>query len=531
MVRVTTGASAWSGVQASTIIEVLREACVEDPAAAALVFEDGLVVTRGALRDRVESFAGYLHGRLSPGQRIGVMLGNRAEWMVAWFAAAGCGLTVVSMNPSAQEHDAGHVIRDSNARLVITDVEHASLVSRLRESCPELEDVLVVTGAEPDGLAAYQGSPLSLDALSARTHAEDVVNVYYTSGTTGVPKGCMVNHVYWLRFADLFQRLYGLRASDRLICCLQFFYNDPPWQTLLSLVARTPLVVMRRFSVGRFFEVVREHDVTVLFGIASTASLLLKAPPSEKDRQHRLRFALHVGIPADLHRQLVDRWGVPWVEGYGLTETGLSVAMPLEYAETMIGSGSIGRPCPEVDVRLVDEDGNDVDSGSPGEMLIRAPGMMTGYLDRADATAETLRDGWLYTGDLASSDDAGFLFFLGRKKDIVRRGGENIAAAEVEQVLRSHPSILEVAVIPAADELRGEEVHAVVVLVEGHSPASTPPAALLEFCATRLSKHKVPRYLTYREADFPRTPSMRVKKDEIKHLIPQWDREAWAPNG
>jgi crotonobetaine/carnitine-CoA ligase len=233
---------------------------------------------------------------------------------------------------------------------------------------------------------------------------------------------------------------------------------------------------------------------------------------------------VHVGIPADLHTQLVERWGVPWVEGYGLTETGLVVGMPLDRAEAMTGSGSIGLPCPEVEVRLTDDQDNDVAVDSVGEILLRAPGLMTGYLNRPEATAETMRGGWLHTGDLGHRDDRGYLYFRGRKKDIIRRGGENVAAMEVEQVLRSHPAVLEAAIIPAADELRGEEVHAVLVLVAGQTPTTITPAELVDFCAERLAKYKVPRYVTFREDDFPRTPSMRVKKDEIRDTATGWDR-------
>lgn len=253
----------WSAVPPTTIVEVLARACAADPEQPAFVFEDGLTVTRGELRDRVEAFAGYLASRLVPGDRVAVMLGNRTEWMVTWFAAVGCRATVVSMNPAAQQHDAGHIVRDSGARLVVTDEEHAGLFAGLRDSCPDLDDVVVVTGEEPDGLAGYRGEPVPLDDLVARAQSDDVTNVYYTSGTTGVPKGCMVDHLYWLRFVDLFQRVYGMGPDDRLVCCLQFFYNDPPWHTLLSLHAGAPLVVMRRFSVSRFWDVVRDNDVTM----------------------------------------------------------------------------------------------------------------------------------------------------------------------------------------------------------------------------------------------------------------------------
>jgi carnitine-CoA ligase len=525
--RVTSGDldCPWSGVAPTTILDVLHQACAADPAAPAFIFEDGLVVTRGDLRTRIETFAGYLAPRLQPGDRVAVMLGNRVEWMVAWFAAVGCRATVVSMNHEAQEHDAGYVVRDSGAVLVITDAEHARLFfSRLRESCPAVKGVLVVDGQEPDGLAAYAGDLMPLGEMAARSISCDIINIYYTSGTTGFPKGCMVDHIYWLRFVDLFQRMYVMEPSDRLICCLQFFYNDPPWHTLLSLTVRAPLVVMRRFSVSRFWNVVRDNDVTIVFGIASIASLLLRAPPHERDRDHKVRFALHVGIPTHLHAQLIERWGFPWVEGYGLTETGLVACMPLSRTEQMMGSGAIGLACPEVEVRIADDTGADVPVGSVGEILLRAPGLMSGYLNRPEATAETMRDGWLHTADLARIDGQGYLYLHGRKKDIIRRSGENIAAAEVEQVLRSHPEVLEAAVIPVADDIYGEEVHAVLVLIEGETPDTTRPAELVEYCRQRLAKHKLPRYVTYRASDFPWTPSMRVNKEAIRNTPPGWDR-------
>jgi crotonobetaine/carnitine-CoA ligase len=356
-----------------------------------------------------------------------------------------------------------------------------------------------------------------------------MTNVYYTSGTTGPPKGCMVDHEYWLRFADLVLDTYGVTQSDRFLCCLQFFYNDPPWQLLVSLKAGTALVVMRRFSVSRYWNVVRANAVTILFGIASTASLLLKAPDDGLDRAHNVRLAIQIGIPAGLHRDLVDRWGIPWVEGYGLTETGLVVAMPPSLADEMVGSGSIGRPCDGVELQVVDAEGAVVPPGEPGEMVLRAPGLMRGYLNRPEATDELFAGGWLHTGDLGTCDSEGFLYFRGRIKDIIRRSGENIAAAEVENVIRSHPSVLEVAAVPASDDLRGEEVKVHVLLSPGESSESVTPADIVAFCTERLARYKVPRFIEYRSVDFERTPSMRVRKQDLDRTAgdPErvWDRE------
>ncbi len=408
----------------------------------------------------------------------------------------------------------------------MVDDAHASLFAELQPGCPDLAEIIVAADGEPGGLSAYTGSGMPTRPDEARG---DLTNIFYTSGTTGPPKGCAVGHDYWVRFADLMAAQFGITAADRMICCLQFFYNDPPWMLLLALTAGTTMVAMRRFSVSRYWRVVRDYDVTVLFGIASTASLLLKAPASEDDKRHNVRLSIHVGIPAPLHRDLVDRWDVPWVEAYGLTETGVIVAMPVEDAERMVGSGSIGLPCPGADVRVVGPDGTSAADGEPGEIVVRAPGLMRGYLNKPEATAETFRDGWLHTGDLGRRDSAGYLYFVGRIKDVIRRGGENVAAAEVETVLRSHAGVLEVAAVPVADELLGEEVKVHVLLGNGLTPESVPPAELIAFSADRLARYKVPRFVEYRTEDFDRTPSMRVRKETLDRSTDPdrvWDRAA-----
>jgi carnitine-CoA ligase len=508
------------------LLEAVSAACHTEPDNPALIFEDGVVVSRARLWSEAESFAGYLQQRIEPGQRVAIMMPNRAEFMIAWLAVVAARGVLVPLNPTLRSYDAGHILRDSAAPVAISSPEHETLFRDLQADCPELEHLVIARDSEPGGLAPFRGQWSGQRPPDA---AGDITNVYYTSGTTGPPKGCMVDHEYWLRFARLVTDLYDFTSSDRLLCCLQFFYNDPPWQLLLSLTAGTSLVVMRRFSVSRYWDVVRDNEVTVLFGIAATASLLLKAPPDERDRDHQARLAIHVGIPAQIHAELVKRWGVPWVEAYGLTETGVIVSMPTGYADEMTGSGSIGLPCPGAEVRVVNPDDEDTGDDATGEIVVRAPGLMRGYLNRPDATAETMRGGWLHTGDLGRRDSRGFLYFQGRIKDIIRRLGENIAAAEVENVLRSHPKVLEAAAVPVPDELRGEEVKVHVLLTGSETATSCPPDELIAFCAERLARYKVPRFIEYRTVDFDRTPSMRVKKEHLDRSAEDparvWDRE------
>lgn len=520
---------AWSAVSCDSIVDLVDQACRRAPAQAAMLFEDGLVVSRQLLLDRVECFAGYLAARTTPGERIAVMLETRAESMIAQLAAIAARCVVVPVNPTAKAHDAGHVLRDSGAVIAIVSVENNDVIEGIKAELPALRDIVVLREREPDGLTAYDAAAGRVCLADCRPARSDIVTIHYTSGTTGAPKGCMLDHEWWLRLCDVHLRMTPYQPDDRLLCCVPFYYPDSLFLLLCQLQAGDALVVMRRFSASRFWPTVGTFGVTLLYLIASMPILLLKQTPSARERAHRLRVAVCLGVPANLHGKLLDRFGVPFVDTYGSTEAGWVTRMPRHEAADRIGSGSMGTAAPEIELRVVDDGEEDVRIGQPGELLVRAPGLFAGYLNQPEATASAMRGGWYRTGDLVRADAHGFYYFLGRKKDMVRRGGENIAAAEVEEVLRAHPKIRDAAVIPVPDDIRGEEVKAYVLLAEGCVADDLPPEEIVAHCADRLAAFKVPRYVEYRSADFPRTPTMRVRKEELK-AAPQptvnaWDRE------
>ncbi len=506
---------AWSAVPQGTVIELVGEVCKKWSGSPVMIFEDGLVVSYGQLLDLSEAFAAYLSERITATERVAIMLGNRAEFMFAWLAIMANRAVMVSVNPDDRIHDAGHVLGDSQSVMLITDEAHAGLIDQLRPQLPMLRDVVVISADEPHGLSGYTGAN-RFDFARAACLRADITNIYYTSGTTGVPKGCMTDHEWWLRTVDVLLRAVPQRPDDRVLCCLQFFYADPGHLLLECLQTGGALVVMRKFSVTRFWDVVRDNGVTLILSFSSIPVFLLKAPPDPRDRDNKVRVAKHLAMPRELHRAVVDRWGFPWIEGYGITEGNVVANMPMEYADEMVGSGSIGIPMPEVVVRIVDDAGQEVAEGGTGEILVRGPGMFHSYLNRPEATAAALVDGWLHTGDLGRVDERGFLYFMGRTKDIIRRSGQNLAAAEVEDVLRAHPKVLDAAVIPVPDAERGEEVKAYVVLVDDEDERSFPPQEITNYCSDRLAAYKVPRYVEYRREDFPRTPSMRVRKEVLK---------------
>lgn len=520
----------WSAVASENIAELVSEACRRSPDRPAMIFEDGLVMTRLQLIDRVERFAAFLATRVTSGDRVAVMLDTCAESIIAQLAALSIGCPPVPINPTARQHDAGHILRDSGAAAAIIGEAQAPLIGILREDLPSLRAVISVSGSEPDGL------PLGKDRFalaSCKARRTDLATIHYTSGTTGMPKGCMLSHEWWLRLCDVHLRMTAHRPDDRLQCCVPFHYPDSLFLLLCALHAAEALVVMRRFSVSRFWPAVSRSDATLLYLVASMPVLLLKQAPSRQEHRHRLRAAICAGVPESLHRQLVERFGVPFIDTYGSTEAGWVTRVPWAEAAEFVGSGSIGVAVPECELQLVGDDGRQVPTGDVGELLVRAPGQFSGYLNQPGATAEVLRDGWYRTGDMMRCDGAGRFYFLGRKKDIVRRSGENISCAEVEAVLRLHPLVRDAAVIAVPDDIRGEEVKAVLLLAEGVAADNLRPGDIIDHCAAHLAAFKIPRYVACRTSDFPRTPTMRVRKEELRAERADtggcWDRlqQAW----
>ncbi len=517
----------WSALPQQTVIEIVARGCQEDPERPAIIIDGGPVVTRREFLDRCQRFAGYLSDKIRPGDRVVMMLDNRLEFMFALFAIIANRATMVSIAPTAMQYDAGHIVTDAQPSVAIVGKAQLPIMEAVRGNSPGIRHIVVVEDGEPDGLAAYENATEPLDFTKAQCEREDIVTVYYTSGTTGAPKGCMLHHGWWLRVIDVDLRLFRRGWQDRQLCCLPFYYADPAIQLLTSLATRGTMVAMRRFSVSRFWEVVTKYDATEILSIASIPALLLKGEPGPAERDHRIRLAIHAGLPKELHREMLERYGFPWHNQYGSTEGGVMSRVPHHLADELVGTGTMGVEPPGVTIRLVDDNDVDVPPGEAGECLIGGPDLYAGYLNRPEVTAEANRGGWYHSGDVARRDERGLLYFVGRKKEIIRRSGENISAAEVEGVLRSHPKVVEAAVVPVPDDLRGEEVKAYIQLKPGES---FPPEDVIAFCQANLAAFKIPRFIEFRDTDFERTPSMRVQKQsllkeksDLRHGA--WDRE------
>jgi crotonobetaine/carnitine-CoA ligase len=334
---------------------------------------------------------------------------------------------------------------------------------------------------------------------------DDMMNIQYTSGTTGFPKGCILSHRYWLTIAKVNAWRDG-RVYRRIMAATPFFYMDPQWLLLMAFCQRGTLYVAARQSSSRFMSWVREHSIQFcLF-----PEIVFKQPPDPRDRDNDIIRVNVYGLHKELHAALEDRFDFVAREAFGMTECGSGLFMPIE-ATDMVGSGSCGKPSPYREARIVDDAGKPVVPGQVGELQIKGPGMLQGYYNNPVSTEAAFQDGWFRTGDLFRQDERGYFYIVGRIKDMIRRSGENIAAREVEAVLRGLPEVVEAAAVPVPDATRGEEVKAYIVLEPSLGPKDLPPERIIAHCEANLARFKVPRFIAYSQA-LPKTPSGKIAK-------------------
>ncbi len=492
-----------------TLPEAVRRAADLWPERIAWVFDlrDGpesgtsTSLTFAEIAESSDRIARHLRaGGIRSGDRVAVLLHNRSEAALTWLALARLGAAAVPLNTKLRHDDAAWILAKSRAVALVTT--------------PALAEGIAPVAIPVIDVAAFAIAVRDDAPLPDVHDPDDIVNVQFTSGTTGHPKGCLLSHRYWLHLAtSLVDGFPRLTPADRMLTAQAMSYMDPQWNLAASLVSGASLVVLDGFHPSSFWDRVREHDVTYFYCLAAMPVLMLTTPLDPRDRDHRVRVIQCSAIPPARHAELEERWGTPWFEVFGMTETGGDIHVTDVEHDALVGSGAIGVAKPGREVRIVDADGSDVPAGAIGELLLRGPGMMSGYDDEPEATAQVFRGGWLHTGDLARCDASGVITLVGRLKEVVRRSGENVASREVEDTLLSHSSVRMAAVVAVPDDIRGEEVKAYLVLTDDRD-AEQAATELLPFCAERIARFKVPRYWEVRD-DLPRTPSERVAKPAL----------------
>lgn len=492
-------------------------------------FESQEQISYREARRRVHGLARRLSAiGIRKGSHVAVMLPNVAAFPLTWLAIGAIGAVMVPVNTGYQARELTYVLKDSEAEFAVVDAACLALL----EGCIAADglalaaDRIVVHGGTP-GAAHHDWAALAQPSDEAFVPAEpvgrdDLLNIQYTSGTTGFPKGCMLTQRYWLTSGKVNAWRDG-RRFERLLASTPFYYMDPQWILLMTVYHRATLFVAAKQSTSRFIGWLKTFDIQFcLFPF-----LVFKQPPSEHDRLSALVRGNVYGVPKDVHARIEERFDFCAREAFGMTELGSAMFMPIE-ATDMVGSGSCGVPSPFRECQIVDADGRQVPVGEIGELRVRGPGIMLGYYQRPEATAQALRDGWFHTGDLFRQDERGYYYIVGRQKDMIRRSSENIAAREVEAVLNGVPAVLESAAVPVPDETRGEEVKAYIVLKDGTPPDADTLDGIIAACQAQLARFKVPRYYSFRQA-LPKTPSLKVAKQSLlvsarEGLEPTYDR-------
>ena len=457
--------------------------------------------------------AGYF-----PGMRVAMLLENRPRFFILWLTLNRLGLSVVPINPDLRASELEYLIGHSEPALIVTI---ASRQEELRAATHATGLVVPVIG-EDDTLPPPRHNSIVAEALDGAAREAAVL---YTSGTTGKPKGCVLSNTYFLMAGDWYRDLGGIATlsteGERMITPLPVFHMNAMAASFMGMLAVGGcLTVLDRFHPKTWWDDVRAAKATCLHYLGVMPSILMKMPPDDGDRAHDVRFGFGAGVDPKLHAPFEDRFGFPLCEGWAMTETGLATAITNNATDRLIGQSSLGIPGPEMELRILTETGSEADPGQQGELLVRRAGdnarfgFFSHYYKDKDATLEAWKDGWFHTGDIVLRDSQGRVFFVDRKKNVIRRSGENIAAVDVESVLMKHPDITAAAVAPVPDPIRGDEVFACICAADGNAETAQ---RIARWALEQMAYYKVPGHIAFVDA-LPLTPTQKIQRATLKQM-------------
>ncbi len=464
--------------------------------------------------------AGYGHGH-----RVGLLLENRPAFLLHWLALNALGISVVPISAEMRSAELLYLIGHSEICLAVTLPARAADL----RAAASAANVVLKTMAH-DAPAPFARPPSAPPRRAEAIGRDTECALLYTSGTSGRPKGCMLSNGYFLGAGQWYAALDGVcsvrRGQERVITPLPLSHmNAMAFSAMVVIMTGGCLVQLDRFHPTSWWQSVRDSRATIVHYLGVMPAMLLSLPVTALDREHDVRWGFGAGVDRRNHAPFEDRFGFPLVEAWAMTETGAAACVMANHEPRHVATNCFGRVEPFMELRLIGDDGEDVALGEPGELLVRAAGVdsqrnfFSGYLKDDEATQQAWSGGWFHTGDMVRRDVGGNLYFVDRKKNVIRRSGENISAVEVESVLNQHPVVKTAAVAATPDEVRGDEVLACIVTHEPLEPSARASVAadIVEWALAQLAYYKAPGYVAFVDA-LPLTPSQKIQRGQLREM-------------
>lgn len=469
---------------------------------------------------------------IGKGDKVSIMLPNCPEFLYLWFGLAKCGAVEVPVNTSYKGEFLRHIVDQSDSKILVISHEFLDRFKLIENVLKKVEKVVVLGDIQKQEVAEFKIPMMSFeeffnnseDPVDVKVLPSDALSIIYTSGTTGLSKGALGPHKFWIVCAEKMLEYREGGKDDIFYTFMPFYhFNAQCLTTVTTLVAEAQMVIAERFSASRFWDDARHYGATQFNYLGGVIPILAKQPERPNDADNPIRIALGAGCPPAVMEEVEKRFGIKCLEGFGMTEIGI----PIHVRVNDRRPGSCGKPMDIYEIKLFDDQDKEVPVGEVGEIVFRPREpfiMMLEYYNMPEKTLEAFRNLWFHTGDLAKKDADGYFYFVDRKKDALRRRGENISSFEVERAVNSHPSVLESAAVAVPSELGEDEVKICIVLKPG---ATLIPEELIKYCNDRMPYFAVPRFVEFMES-LPKTPTDRVEKYKLKQAgitTNTWDRE------
>jgi long-chain acyl-CoA synthetase len=475
--------------------------------------------TYQALQDGSESLAlGLKKLGVQKGDRVGVLSPSSLEFVISWFAAVKLGAGVIPVNIMLKARESRYILENAEVSTLIVHHSQIEMIDSLRSALTLLKNLIVI-GPKPlpesflfaDLLSEKPSSPMTLDCAP-----HDTATMIYTSGTTGYPKGAMITHANFYSNVQGIIKALALDEDMVRVSVTPLFHAMGLTVNMLAVVfLGASAVIQAKLDFEEFLKANEKYKATMISGAPALHYMLVHDPRTKNYDLSLWKVAMSGSAPlaVDVLKKFEEKFQIPMVEAYGLTEvTTAATANPVFGVRK---PGSVGLPLPDLEVKIFDEQDREIPAGEVGEVVIRGPAVMKGYYNNPEATAETLKGGWLHTGDLGKKDEEGYVYILDRKKDMIICSGYNVYPREVEELLHTHPAVMEAAVIGIPDPKRGESPMAFVIPRPGKKVTE---GELIQFCKDNLANYKVIKAVKFVE-EFPRNPNRKVLKRELREML------------